>query len=113
MGYRSNVAFAVSKYALPKLMAKLAGNEKALAMIFIESDLNADYQDGGLLAQWSCVKWHSAYSKVACVECFMNELDEEDEEEEYRFVRIGESPDDNEERGQMDGFCVYRTIDFY
>ena len=120
MGYRSEVALAVTAEALTYLMAKLAGNEEARKMIFEHHDLlDTDFDgDGGLKVYWDCVKWYSGYEEVNAIEAFMNEMDEMtrepdeggDMDEHYRFCRIGEDRDDNVERGYLEAFDIERRI---
>ena len=119
MGYRSEVALAVTAEALTYLMAKLAGNEEARKFIFECHDLlDTDFdEDGGLKVYWDCVKWYSGYEEVQAIEAFMNDMDSRtseynggDMDEHYRFCRIGEDRDDNEERGYLEAFDIERRI---
>tara|TARA_R100001594_G_C3909592_1_gene232925 strand:+ start:73 stop:435 length:363 start_codon:yes stop_codon:yes gene_type:complete len=118
MGYRSEVALAVSAEALPHLMAKLATCEKALKMVFNEGDnLDTNYRRAGaLLVTWDYIKWYDSYEEVQCIEDFMNDMDSmtddkgADMDEQYRFCRIGENMDDIEERGYLESFDIRRSI---
>ena len=115
MGYRSEVAFVVSPKALPLLMAKLAGCENTLQMVFTDFDsLDTDFGgDGSLLVQWSYIKWYDSYKGIHVIESFLDELDDKDMEEEYGFIRVGESMDDNVQRGCFGEMYISRTISFH
>jgi len=121
MGYRSEVALAVSAKALPHLMAYLAGCEKARQMVFDDACvLDTDYRGkGALIVKWDYLKWYDSYEEIQCIESFMDEMDTmtddtaNDMDEQYRFCRIGENMDDMEERGYFDSFNVVRSIAIY
>ena len=120
MGYRSEVELAVTAEALTYLMVKLAGNEEARKMVFEHHDLlDTDYDgEGGLKVHWEYIKWYDSYKEVQAIEEFLNEMDEMcrphgeggDMDEQYRFCRIGEDRDDNEERGYLRAFDIERRI---
>jgi len=120
MGYRSEVALAVSAEALPHLMAKLATCEKALKMVFNDAcHLDTDYRGkGALMVKWDYLKWYDSYEEIQCIESFMDDMDLDNEhwsvnmDEHYRFCRIGENMDDMEERGYLESFDIRRTIAF-
>jgi hypothetical protein len=120
MGYRSEVALAVSAKALPHLMAKLATCEKALNMVFNDAcHLDTDYRgEGALMVKWDYLKWYDSYEEIKCIESFMDTMDnltsdiDGDCDEEYRFCRIGENMDDIEERGYLESFNIHRAITF-
>ena len=121
MGYRSEVGLAVSAKALPHLMAKLAGCEKARKMVFDEACvLDTDFRGAGaLMVKWDDLKWYHTYEEITCIENFMNDMDHcsegehGDMDEHYRFCRIGENTDDVEERGYFEGFDIVRSIQIY
>ena len=121
MGYRSEVALAVSAKALPHLMAKLATCDKALKMVFNDACvLDTDFRGAGaLMVKWDDLKWYNSYEEIKCIESFMDAMDgmtsdiDGDCDEHYRFCRIGENMDDVEERGYFDSFNVVRSIEVY
>ena len=121
MGYRSEVGLAVSAKALPHLMAKLAGCEKARKMVFDEACvLDTDFRGAGaLMVKWDDLKWYEDYEEIKCIEDFMDDMDHcsegehGDMDEHYRFCRIGENTDDVEERGYFEGFDIVRSIQIY
>lgn len=117
MGYRSEVALAVSAEARPHFMAKLAGCEKARQLVFDHSDdLDTNFRGkGGLLVTWEYLKWYPSYEEIKCIESFMDDMDHGMvgvlADEEYRFCRIGENTDDLEERGCLEAFDIQRRIE--
>ena len=114
MGYRSQVALAVSKKEVGRFMAALAGCEEARMMVFEHYDhLETDYRQGGILVTWDYIKWYDDYKGVNSLDQFMDDMDTEDLEEEYRFCRTGEDYDDIVDRGCMEGFHISVNIDFY
>ena len=121
MGYRSDVALAVSAKALPHFMAKLAGCEKARKMVFDEACvLDIDFRgEEALMVQWDFLKWYEDYEEIKCIESFMDDMDamtgdnNNDMDEQYRFCRIGENMNDVETRGCLEGLGVQRSIEVY
>ncbi len=112
MGYRSNVAIAVSKIAYTKSMLKqdlpvmLKGNDT-----WVIANVNED------AFYWSIedVKWYESYDDVAEVMAWLGTIETEKEtgksvdsttgkpyhweQEQYGFVRIGEEHNDLDELG--------------
>ena len=119
MGYRSEVALAVSAELLPHLMAALAQSEKARNLVFRDHDsIDTNYGHGGLKVAWDYIKWYDSFEEVTCIENFMDEMDDmringTDADEGYRFFRVGENSDDVEERGYLESFRVVRSIEDY
>ena len=121
MGYRSEVALAVSAEALPHLMAKLATCEKALNMVFNGADkLDTDFRGkGGLMVMWEYLKWYEGYAEIKCIESFMDDMGScqeskhGDMDARYRVCRIGENMADTEERGYLESFDIRRSIELY
>ena len=78
-----------------------------------------DGEEGAMLFHWSGIKWRNDYAGVAAVNSFLTkmcDLECEDYNEwayEYRFVRMGEEMDDNEQLGAgFEDVCISREINF-
>jgi len=107
MGYRSEVAIAIHKDVHGEFLTFL-NTEELMREVFTSGwfQLEKDFQGKGhWLFQQDSIKWHygypSDYPEVDMFERFFSQMDEEPETiEKYRFVRVGESSDDLEERGQ-------------
>ena len=66
----------------------------------LATDAGADYE-GKLY--WDYVKWYDGYDEVGFIEEFLESIPDED----YRFIRLGEDSDDNEERGEYFDSDIY------
>ena len=118
MGYRSEVLLYVGPEVMPQFMVTMAGCQAARALCFADhSQMVKDYQDikGSFLFKWDWLKWYDSFPEVRAIEDFLDWCEgeevptgEKDEEgnnittygaEFFRFVRIGEEMDDNEQRG--------------
>lgn len=101
MGYRSNVALALTKEAVQKLNVAItkADDEKsnAASQLLANPDKHlCDADTGAELWSWNAVKWYADYPDVAFVENFMAHIAGN---ENYHFIRIGEDWDDSEVSG--------------
>jgi len=110
MGYRSEVALAVSKEIMPHFLSVLAQEPEARPLIFKHhSHLDQDYGDTGtLLVVWHDIKWYGESDRViGAIQRFVDDCDGdmlegfEDACEHVRFVRLGEDTDDVEEKGTL------------
>ena len=113
MGYRSDVVLAVGKEIVPHFMAALSRNEGASKMVFdpaYRDDLIKDYQgEGNMLIRWSGVKWYEGYEDIDAIQAFINNPGDFGPEtvgdagasvwDCFKFVRIGEEPNDIETDG--------------
>jgi hypothetical protein len=108
MGYRSEVGLCLAGSAQAKLEASLlklankkgAGNAsktKLIQTLFQEAILKKDKASGTTAYYWESIKWYDDYSDVSFVEAFLEKLNEDD----YLFIRLGESDDDNEIKGDF------------
>ena len=108
MGYRSEVALAVSKDAMAQFLTTLAKSPPARQLCFEFSDeVVKDYEDeeGALLFKWTQIKWYEGYEPMDALEAFVNE-----NEEQTRLVRCGEEGDDTEEKGDLFSELIYPRI---
>jgi hypothetical protein len=111
MGYRSEVALAISKELMPHFLTVFAKCPEARTMVFKDHDkMDENYDgEGTFFVHWDNVKWYDSYPEVKAVENFLDdcELDDFDDIEcsynHYRFVRLGEEPNDVEIRGDLCG----------
>jgi hypothetical protein len=69
-------------------------------------------ESGAVAYHWEYLKWYSDYDDVSFFESFMETLDGND----YLFIRLGKSDDDNEIEGSFwdnpFGMCMLRSISF-
>lgn len=101
MGYRSDVAILCHEKAFEKLRDAWNENEFYPDWIYKQPDT--------FLVQWDDVKWYSDFPEVRAIETTLSYLDDfgEDPQFQYRYVRIGEDTDDNEERGNGWLYDIY------
>jgi hypothetical protein len=125
MGYRSDVVLAVGKEIMPHFMAALSRNEEASRMVFKHADdLVKDYQgEGNMLIRWSSIKWYENYEDINAIQAFINDPSDFGPEtvgdegtavwDCFKFVRIGEEPDDIQtEGGGFYDIYVERSITY-
>jgi hypothetical protein len=133
MGYRSEVVLYVGPEVMPQFMVTMAKCSEARALCFADADqMIKDYgsEKGSFLFKWGWLKWYDSYPCVSALEDFMDWCDGEDlptgkkdadgedittyAAEFYKFIRIGEEMDDNEQRGDAmwGDICIERNITF-
>ena len=133
MGYRSEVVLYVGPEVMPQFMVTMAKCQAARALCFADADHHEkDYQDvkGSMLFRWEDLKWYDSFPEVQAIEDFMDWCEGEqvpagpkDEDgkdmiewatEFFKFIRIGEEMDDNEQRGDAfwGDICINRSIEF-
>lgn len=105
MGYRSDVALALTKKGKEQLMRSLESEQTSIAAreqvprLLGWADKHLTEDDGSESWYWDQIKWYTDwpddFADIYFIETFLSELDEE----EFYFVRIGEEIDDNEIRG--------------
>lgn len=112
MGYRSDVAFAISKEAYFKHKTLL---QKPLT--FLENCDQKFTNSYGHYFITHSIKWYDTYPEVIEMLSLMEEIsqDEEDGDENmhFAFCRIGEDDEDNEVKGDSYYFdlCITRSFD--
>ena len=133
MGYRSEVVLYVGPEVMPQFMVTMAKCPATRAMCFADhAQMVKDYggEKGSMLFKWDWLKWYETFPEVQALTDFMDWCDGEeiptDEQnadgetltqhaaEFYRFIRIGEEMDDNEQRGDAmwGDICISRNIEF-
>ena len=90
MGYRSDVAIAMTKKAAELLKTKLAEATPDQRYLLDNPDLyEVDSKTEEALWRWHYVKWYEESDEVAYIDNFHKELNDDD----YLFIRLGESYD--------------------
>jgi hypothetical protein len=123
MGYRSEVALAVSKEIMPHFLGVLAKEPDARSLVFKGCDhLDQDYESPGtLLVVWHDIKWYSdTYPEITALQRFVDDCDGdmfedfENASEHVRFVRLGEESGDVEEKGSLLCYdiCTSRSLSY-
>ena len=99
MGYRSQVAFAITKekYLEHKIILQDS--------LFLLDEADEKYSDESAhYFLWDTIKWYESDDDIAEIESLMGKLDQLDTDGDYTpyyaFIRIGEDFDDITERGQ-------------
>mgnify|MGYP005819510311 CR=1 FL=1 len=121
MGYRSEVALAVSSEIMPHFLNVLAEQPEARSLIFKEhSHFDQNYAaEGTMLVVWHDIKWYTeSDSVVGAIQRFVDDCesdlieDFDDASEHIRFVRIGEEFDDIENKGSLHCYdiCTSRSL---
>ena len=102
MGYRSNIALAMSKKVKNEFYRKLASEKvnnetrKEVKSLFESATQHlTDPDTGAEVWYWSDLKWYQGYSDVDFIEGVLSELNDD----EFYFVRVGEDYEDNDIRG--------------
>ena len=103
MGYRSEVVLVVGKEVMPQFMVTMAKSPEARRLCWADHDkMMKDYDgEGNILFAWGSIKWYEGYEPIDAINDFMGWCEAEDKEEDFRFIRVGEDPDDNVERGWL------------
>ena len=100
MGYRSDAALVLSKEAAALLKARLETATPDERYLLDNPDrYEVDSKTEEALWRWHFVKWYDEFTEVAFINNFLNELSDDD----YLFLRLGESYDDVEIRGDFWG----------
>ena len=128
MGYRSQVVLAISPEAAPAFMALCAKHPEVMRLCQDADDFTSGYeQPGDYLMHWSSIKWYDSYPEIAALEEFVDHMESDDLakygesgapddiewNECFKFIRIGEDPDDYDHRGiGFPGIMSYRALSF-
>ena len=114
MGYRSEVVFAVGPPLVDKFLAVMAASEKVRDLIKY-NEYNKEgirfnfYNEGDIVVNLSGIKWYEEFEEVKKINKFIDDAvnDNEGGEDNVRFIRIGESPDDQEVMGYYEEDQLY------
>ena len=112
MGYRSEVVFAVAPPLVDKFLAVMAASEKVRDLIKYD-EYNKEgirfnhYNEGDIVVNLNYIKWYEGYEEVDKIKEFFNEAEENDDRDKFRFIRIGESSDDQEVMGYYEYEQLY------
>jgi hypothetical protein len=114
MGYTSDVGLCLTstgKEELDKVLqaAEQAGNHalEDIRGLLQCAKFQLHDESGAVAFYWEWIKWYPDYDDVGFIEAFLHSLDSDD----YFFIRVGESNDDTEERGNLweNPFKMYLT----
>tara|TARA_R110000824_G_scaffold46748_6_gene133967 strand:- start:569 stop:910 length:342 start_codon:yes stop_codon:yes gene_type:complete len=110
MGYRSQVVLAIGPEKVGHLLTMLSANEDAFQLFQRGlKEGKKDYEEkGDLLLVWNDIKWYTSYDDVGTFAEFIDSC--MDDEEQFRFVRVGEEPDDIKILGEY-SYGVYPSTD--
>lgn len=89
MGYRSDVALALSREDHARLVKACVPPGDLDALLFVTPEDENDNEDAVLL-RWERVKWYDDDPLIVKIADFISDLDEET----FGFVRVGEEFDD-------------------
>jgi len=102
VGYRSEVVFACYADAVPTMIAAVSKSPALKGLLFADADhkMLGDYDgSGSYLFSWTSIKWYSNAGEEAFDE-MIEKIEAKLGKEVYRFVRMGDDPDDSEESGR-------------
>jgi hypothetical protein len=119
MGYRSEVGLCLSaegkrnlEQALPELECKNRETAKTVNELLNSGNMREHKESGAVAYHWEWLKWYHDFDDVSFFNSFMETLDDND----YLFIRLGESDDDNEIEcsfwSNPFGMCMLRSISF-
>ena len=115
MGYRSEVCLCLNRKGNVMLAEKLQEADPETKKLVEELLSNADKHVTSTnynIWYWPCIKWYEDDIDVAFIERLLQEIPEN----AFRFLRIGDDLDDNEERGAFWDYpcdiCITRSINF-
>jgi len=118
MGYRSEVAYVI-RFKDKEMRELFVSLQRAKANPDINEALDelVEVEDCLLGYHADHVKWYDEYAGVKAHETLMHdsiELFNKDKDiTGYRFVRLGESQDDNEDREDGDSDELYEYVDWH
>ena len=114
MGYRSEVVFAVAPPLVDKFLAVMAASEKVRDLIkyneYSKEGIRFNhYNEGDIVVNLDGIKWYEEFEEVKKITEFFDDAvnDNEGGEDNVRFIRIGESPDDQEVMGYYEEDQLY------
>jgi len=114
MGYRSEVVFAIGPPLVDKFLAVMAASEKVRDLVKYNEDYKEGirfnyYNEGDIVVNLSGIKWYEEFEEIFKIKEFIDDAVNDDEggEDNVRFIRIGESPDDQEVMGYYEEDQLY------
>ena len=114
MGYRSEVVFAIGPPLVDKFLAVMAASEKVRDLVKYNEDYKEGirfnyYNEGDIVVNLSSIKWYEEFEEIFKIKEFIDDAVNDDEggEDNVRFIRIGESPDDQEVMGYYEEDQLY------
>ena len=112
MGYRSEVVFAIAPPLVDKFLAVMAASDEVRHLLKYNERQKEGirfnfYNEGDIVVNLSSIKWYEGYEEVDKIEKFFDEAEKNDDRDKFRFIRIGESPDDQEVKGYYEYEQLY------
>lgn len=124
MGYRSEVAY-VLRFKDKEMRDAFINLQRAKADKHINTALDemVEVEDNMIGYHADHVKWYDDYPEVKAHQTLMKDTiaifaDEEtipdyDDQAGYKFVRLGEEQDDNEDEEEGNSECLYEYVDWH
>ena len=114
MGYRSEVVFAIAPPLVDKFLAVMAASDEVRDLIKY-NELRKEgirfnhYNEGDIVVNLDGIKWYGEFEEVKKIKEFFDEAVDADDgnEDNVRFIRIGESPEDQEVVGYYEEDQLY------
>ena len=112
MGYRSEVVFAIAPPLVDKFLAVMAASDEVRDLIKYNERLKEGirfdyYNEGDIVVNLNSIKWYDEFEEVSKIKKFFDEAEGNDDRDKIRFIRIGESPDDQEVMGYYEYDQLY------
>ena len=112
MGYRSEVVFAVAPPLVDKFLAVMAASDEVRDLIkyneYRKEGIRFNhYNEGDIVVNLDGIKWYDEFEEVSKIKKFFDEAEENDDRDKFRFIRIGESSDDQEVMGYYEYDQLY------
>ena len=114
MGYRSEVVFAIAPPLVDKFLAVMAASDEVRDLIkyneYRKEGIRFNhYNEGDIVVNLDGIKWYEEFEEVKKIKEFFDEHEAEgnDDRDKIRFIRIGESPDDQEVMGYYEEDQLY------
>ncbi len=128
MGYRSQVVLAMSPEVAPAFLALCAKRPEVMRLCQDADEFTSGYESpGDYFMHWSSIKWYEDFPDVAALQEFVEHLESDDltkygEENDpedsqwhecFKFIRLGEDPDDYDQRGYgFPDIISYRALSY-
>ena len=110
MGYRSEVALALTDDAV-RLLEAIAEENQEVKQLIDDAGANTiseNEEDKGGILHWDYIKWYDSYQEIFIIEKLLQTIPDED----FMFIRLGEESDDNVQEGAYyeSGLYIQRAI---
>lgn len=115
MGYRSDVALALTDASFKKMFAFVKDD---IVLVELLEGAEIRKKNDWTLLYWSSVKWYDGFKDVAAVNAFVSSLEDsedQDERDSFDYHIMGEDTDDYKHNGNWDtpfAISLNRSLDF-